>query len=187
MKRAFALGFGLALGMMVDTAQAADKGGPSAPIPPMPTKLEALKPAIWTGCFADASVSGNFARTDESSGAANAIGLGVGCDYQSGKMVFGGRIGYDAGKMDFRAMTVGGRVGVLLNEHLLAYAKAGLMLDGVRPNITDGVMIGGVGVETWIGSTLTVFLELDRDLLKFGSSREITDLYSARVGTRIKF
>lgn len=168
---------------LINPASAADKGEPAPAV--VDARGEVKNP--FTGCYGQAGVAGLFADSSET---LKTFAIGAGCDWQVSTVVIGASAKMAFGQDDARALTVGGRIGYTINPHTLAYAHAGFLMDGKSPNFNDSVVMGGLGLETYLNRNLTVFLEAATDLGKWSKAGDFTDLprvYEVHGGIRIRF
>ena len=166
--------------------------------------------ASWTGCYVGGHAgmamvntttglenlkatkgnpAGTVLETEGLGATGTAFGVGVGCDYQMARMVFGAFADMDWYDADWsltspttgfisagfgidKAWTVGGRVGVLLSNSTLAYGLIGWsQLDMTPATLTVGLltasaplgstdgMVVGGGIETEIIKSVRLKLE----------------------------
>lgn len=171
----------LAAACIASPAVAADLGKPRA------LPIDEGKPAIWTGCHVGAHVAGNFLRDGATTDAITSVGISGGCDLQQSRVVFGASAAYDVGRSDFRAATITGRAGVTVNPHVLVYGLATLTMDGRSPNPADSILSAGAGIETWIGTNLTIYGEVAKDLKAIGDMKALDEAWAVRAGIRYRF
>lgn len=147
------------------------------------------RPSIWTGCFVDVTTSGRFARLSDGSNSVSmmAMGAGAGCDFQMQSVVVGGRLGLDLGKDDMKSFEMGMRVGYTVNPYVLAYGGLSILTAGDHSiNPKDSVLAAKVGVETFVWSNVTLFIEASRDVAKFGIARDLSDVVTITGGARLR-
>lgn len=166
----------VAAGAFAGWAHAADLGGPK-------TAADEPEPARntgFTGCFVEASGSGNFAK---GGGRQATGGVGVGCDYALRGFVVGA-----LGRFDFGSDTaaeIAGRAGLMLNPSVLAYGLAAWRFSDVS-KYQDGQLLIGAGLETYIPiDRATLFVEGTTSAAKAGAAS--TDDITVRGGVRYRF
>ena len=155
----------LALAAGLTPAGAADLGA-------LPKTLAQIMPAAvpdqWRSCYAEAGVTGKFARHTDPHGI-----VGIGCDYRvpESNIVVGAlaRFGYDVQSHSSRAVTINlddaltfaARAGYLVQPSLLVYALGCIKAD--RNGHNDLCL--GAGVERVIYNTLSINLEYQSDII----------------------
>lgn len=164
---------------LINPTLAADKGGP-----PVKVDAQGNERPLFSGCYGQAGVHGLFA---DSSDTLKAFAVGAGCDWQVGAIVLGANARFAFGQYDTRALYVGGRIGYSLNPHTLAYVPISLMMDGRAPDLNDSVIMGGIGLETYLNKQLTIFMEATTDLGKWGDAGTLPQIYEIHGGLRIRF
>jgi len=111
-------------------------------------------------------------------------GVNAGYDFDLGKLVVGGTVGYTdvfGDDFDFRELSVGGKLGAKLTESALLYGTvaysdidvAGLSVDGAR---------FGVGAE--VNVTPNVFVNLET---RYGTYDYDLELYQTVIGVGYRF
>lgn len=166
----------VAAGACAGWAHAADLNAPKA------VAEEPAQPrhSGFTGCFVEASGSGNFAKA----GGREAVGgVGAGCDYALRGFVVGA-----LGRFDFNSDTaaeIAGRAGLMLNPSVLAYGLAAWRFSDVA-KYQDGQLLLGAGLETYIPiDRATIFVEGTTSAAKAGAAS--TDDITVRGGVRYRF
>jgi hypothetical protein len=160
-------------------APAADLGGRA------PTGGDSAESrSLWNGCYADA---GGSAYLADGYSAIRAFAIGAGCDANIAKrIVLGAGLTY-AIAQDGNALALNGRLGYVVNPHVLAYGKLSWVTDGKSPSTKDSLFVAGGGIETYIASNVTIYGEIVTDIAKYGVTKEIGTLYTATAGLRYRF
>ena len=164
---------------LINPTLAADKGGP-------PVKVDAAgneKP-LFSGCYGQIGAGGIFAEGNDT---IKGFAVGAGCDWQLGTLVSGANGKYAFYEDDQRALSIGGRLGYAINPHTLAYGHVSLLMDGRDVSFSDSVVMGGIGLETYLTKNMTVFLEAATDLQKWGDYQALPQVYEISGGLRIRF
>lgn len=166
----------VAAGSCAGWAHAADLSAPKAAVEePEPTKRSG-----FTGCFVEASGSGNFAKAGDRQAVG---GVGAGCDYALRGFVVGA-----LARFDFNADTaaeIAGRAGLMLNPSVLAYGLAAWRFNDVA-KYQDGQLLLGAGLETYIPiDRATLFVEGTTSAAKAGAAS--TEDITVRGGLRYRF
>lgn len=158
---------------------AADKGGP-----PVKVDAQGVEKPLFTGCYGQLGGGGIFASGNDT---IKGFAIGAGCDWQVGTLVIGANGKYGLYQDDTRALSIGGRLGYAINPHTLAYAHVSLLMDGRNPSFDDSVIMGGIGGETYLTKSMTLFIELATDLQKLGDFKTMPEVYEIHGGIRIRF
>lgn len=180
--KALALAAALSLTACTSGANAADKGGP-------PVKVDATGNVkqMYSGCYVGGGVSGAFLTDGVSSESIKAFTAGGGCDMTQGRVVFGAGLDYSFGENDARMLTLNGRVGWLLNPHTLAYGLAAYTMDGRSPDLADGIISIGGGIETYLDAKVTLFLQATTEVKSVGELKGLKDATMVYGGLRYRF
>ena len=168
-----------AVAFLINPSLAADKGGP-----PVKVDAQGVEKPLFTGCYGQIGGGGIFASGNDT---IKGFAVGAGCDWQVGSLVIGANGKYALYQDDARALSFGGRLGYSINPHTLAYGHISLLTDGRNPSLHDSVIMGGIGGETYLSKSMTLFLELATDLQKLGDFRTLPDVYEIHGGLRIRF
>jgi hypothetical protein len=143
--------------------------------------------SAWTGCAIDVSASMLAATVPGDSSQIARAGVGLSCDKQFAKIVAGARLGLDHGRGQ-GFVTLGTRVGYLINPHLLGYGVLSYETGIDRALWSDGIVAFGVGIETFAFSDkTTLFFEASRDILQVGDARGLDSATSFRMGAKWRF
>ena len=167
---------------LINPSFAADKGGPVEP--PKVIDAQGNEKNLFTGCYGQVGAGGLFADGNDT---IKGFVAGAGCDWQVSALVLGINGKYGFYEDDARALTLGGRIGWTLNPHTLFYGHAGFLMDGRSPNFKDSVIMGGVGLETYVNRNITLFFEAATDLGKWGDFKTMPQAYEVNGGIRIRF
>lgn len=177
-----ALALAIAVTGCTTNAHAADKGGP-------PVRIDAqgeVKPG-FDGCYLGAGVSGAFLTDGVSTDSIKSFTAGGGCDMTRGRIVFGAGLDYAIGEADARMLTLTGRSGWLLNPSTLAYGLATYTMDGRKPDLSDGIISVGGGIETFIDARLSLFLQATAEVKSVGELKGLKDATMVYGGLRWRF
>lgn len=178
---AFAAALSCIAGGLFAAAHAADKGGP-------PVKIDAngdVKAKSWTGCYADAGAAGFFADGFDT---VKAFSIGAGCDYQiDSRFIIGIGGAYMIGTDDTKVADAFVRLGFLLNDHLMLYARGGLMMDGSKFDFDNSIGTIGAGLETSVSARVTIGAEAYTGIKGWGDSKDAPDNWTGRAFLRYRF
>lgn len=145
----------------------------------------------FTGCFGGASVSGQNTQVDETTThAIKQFGIEAGCDHALGAvggLVLGESLKFDTGSGE-RSVAAKVRAGIVVNPGLMPYAFGQYTADATtKLNTADGILSGGVGLEFEIKKNLNAFVEVQKDLARYGASKALDEQYRGTVGVRSRF
>lgn len=151
---------------------------------------KAEEPAKAVSCYVEGS--GQIKTNQQASGPrVETLAAGVGCKTTANGLQVGGFGRLDIGSSQ-RQGTIGGTVGIGALGTSSAYAIGGYSFDASNGANTiaiqkGGVFVVGAGVEQKISGDTAVFAEVLKDLASIGAARNMSPLYSARVGVRVGF
>jgi opacity protein-like surface antigen len=176
----------LCLGFL-SPAIAADLGSQKAPAG---TVVE--EPAVrnWQGFYLEGSgVMANFevANLGQQVGM---VGVGAGYDHRiSNHFVVGAFVRYDFAldDADMRSLSMGARLGYLVNPHLMLYSPLAYTVDGSDISLSDGIWSIGAGLETYLMPQVTVFAEATRNISFSGTAKFLDEATTARAGFKFRF
>lgn len=166
-------------------ALAADLGGPK--------KINAVGAVVsdkasFAGCYGEVAGGGLAIEVGPLAEVMSNYGLGLGCNVERGRLVFGGFARHMWAEGDTRLLTLGARAGVKLNESLLAYGLLAMTTDGKSPKFGDSIISLGAGLETHIISErFSIFIEGAKDIAAQGAAKDISDAWTVTLGGRFKF
>lgn len=167
-------------------AHAADKGGPA----PAGTVVE--EPAVrnWQGFYIEGSGTMQNFEVANIGTQFGMVGLGAGWDYRaSNHFVVGVFARYDFAldDADVRSLSMGARLGYLVNPHLMLYSPLAYTVDGSDISLSDGIWSIGAGLETYLLPQMTVFAEATRNISFSGTAKFLDEATTARAGVRFRF
>jgi hypothetical protein len=143
-------------------------------------------PAPFVGCYGELGVSGQSTTIDkETTRTLKQLGGGAGCNKSAGNLIVGGGLRLDTGSGG-RTSSVVGKVGVPINDGLMAYGLMDYSMDASkRIDVKNGVLSAGIGAEVALSKDVKGYAELTRDIARTGGARAIDDQYTVRAGVRI--
>jgi hypothetical protein len=168
-------------------AFAADKGGAPAPAG---TVVEEEGRRNWQGFYLEGSATMQNFEVANIGTQFGLMGLGGGYDHRvSNHFVAGVFARYDFAldDADVRSLTLGARLGYLVNPHVMLYAPVQYQMDGSDISFSDGIWSIGAGLETYLLPQVTVFAEATRNISFAGTAKFLDEATTARAGLKFRF